>query len=171
MSEHVIRHMHEDDLAMILKWRNHSEVRRYMYTQHEITENEHATWFASASRNIHKHLLIFEMDAVPTGSVTLNCQDNNKIADWGFYLAPNAERGSGTALGCAALDYAFDQLGIHKICGQAIDFNERSIRFHQRMGFSIEGTLRDQFFDGQDYHAVLCYGLLRSEWHSNEVKC
>jgi UDP-4-amino-4,6-dideoxy-N-acetyl-beta-L-altrosamine N-acetyltransferase len=54
---------------------------------------------------------------------------------------------------------------LHKLCGQALAFNERSIRFHQNLGFRREGVLRQQHFDGEQYHDVVCFGLLASEWH------
>lgn len=89
------------------------------------------------------------------------------IADWGFYAAPDAPKGTGKQLGQAALQYAFSVVGAHKLCAQALHFNERSVRFHLNLGFQQEGTLRDQHFDGQNYHDVVCFGLLASEWQAN----
>jgi len=34
-----------------------------------------------------------------------------------------------------------------------------------RLGFQREGVLRQQHFDGQQYHDVVCFGLLANEWH------
>jgi RimJ/RimL family protein N-acetyltransferase len=76
----------------------------------------------------------------------------------------------GRALGNATLHYGFIELGLHKICGQALDFNERSIRFHERLGFKQEGVLQDQHYDGQNYHAVVCFGLLAEEWHNAQAQ-
>ena len=97
MPEYAIRNMREDDLTAVLEWRNHPEIRRYMYTQQVITYAEHCAWFKSASDNTHKHLLIFEIDSLPMGFVNLGSQENGKIADWGFYLAPDAVKGAGAA--------------------------------------------------------------------------
>ncbi len=82
------------------------------------------------------------------------------IADWGFYAAPEARKGSGSKLGVAALGFAFETLGLHKVCGQALDFNEASIRFHLRLGFQQEGVLREQKRIGGKYHDLICFGLL-----------
>ncbi len=159
-----IRRMTCADLEQVLSWRNHPEVRKYMYTQHEITLAEHASWFARASQDERKHLLIFERGREPLGFVSFNCTSNAKVADWGFYIAPDAQPGAGRLLGQAALKYAFDVLTLHKVCGQALAFNERSIRFHLRQGFNQEGILRDQHFDGLNYYDVVHFGLLASEW-------
>lgn len=163
----LIRPMTHSDVERVLAWRNDPEVRRYMYTQHEITLTEHRAWFEQALQNPRKHLLIFEFDNQPLGFVNFNELASGGIADLGFYAAPDAPKGSGRKLGQAALQYAFTQLKLYKICGQTLAHNERSIQFHQAMGFQQEGTLRDQHFDGEYYHHVICFGLLLPEWQPN----
>lgn len=163
VSSHI-RLMVHADLERVLAWRNHADVRRYMYSQHEITLDEHQRWFERTLPDPKKHLLIFEANHLPLGFVNFNETGNGGIADWGFYVAPDAPKGSGRQLGCAALSHAFTQLKLHKICGQALAYNQRSILFHQSLGFQQEGTLRDQHFDGERYHHVICFGLLSHEW-------
>lgn len=157
--------MDESDLERLLSWRNHPEVRRFMYTQHEISFEEHARWFAKASQDPERYLLVFEIDGSPLGFINIHQIASGGVADWGLYAAPDAPKGTGHALGQAALRYAFDTAELHKICGQVLAFNERSIRFHLNLGFQHEGILRQQHFDGQQYHDVVCLGLLASEWH------
>ena len=159
-----LRPLTEPDLALVRGWRNHESVRRFMYTQHEIAEQEHRDWFARCEQDPLRHLLVYECDDQPRGFVHFTVQTAGKVADWGFYIAPEAPRGTGTGLGRQALEYGFQRLALHKICGQALGFNQRSIDFHRKMGFCQEGVLRDQHFDGQQFHDVICFGLLDSEW-------
>jgi UDP-4-amino-4,6-dideoxy-N-acetyl-beta-L-altrosamine N-acetyltransferase len=158
--------MVDADVGRVLAWRNHSEVRRYMYTQHEITLDEHERWFEHARQDPSKHLLIFEACNQALGFVSFSEIENNRIADWGFYVAPDAPKGCGKELGLAALGHAFNEIKLHKVCAQALAYNSRSIKFHQSFGFQQEGALRDQHFDGERYHNVICFGLLSNEWHS-----
>ena len=162
-----IRRMVHADLEQVLAWRNHPDVRRYMYTQHEITLDEHQRWFERTLLDPKKHLLIFEVNQQPLGFMNFNESGNAGIADWGFYAAPDAPKGSGRQLGRTALNHAFTQLQFHKVSGQALAYNERSIQFHQSLGFQQEGILRDQHFDGERYHHVICFGLLSPEWQPN----
>lgn len=162
-----IRPMVHADLALVLSWRNHPEVRRNMYTQHEITLNEHQRWFERSLPDPKKHLLIFEVNLEPLGFVNFNESENGGIAEWGFYVAPYALKGTGRQLGHAALSYAFNQVKFHKVNGQALAYNERSIHFHKSLGFEQEGILRDQHFDGECYHNVICFGMLFPEWQNN----
>ena len=159
-----VRPMADTDVERVLAWRNHLEVRRYMYTQHEITLDEHQLWFERARQDPRKHLLIFEVDDQALGFVSFRELDSGATADWGFYAAPDAPKGSGRELGRVALDHAFNDIKLHKVCAQALAYNERSIEFHQSLGFQQEGTLRDQHFDGEHYHHVICFGLLSHEW-------
>jgi UDP-4-amino-4,6-dideoxy-N-acetyl-beta-L-altrosamine N-acetyltransferase len=161
-----VRPMTEGDLEQVLAWRNHLEVRKYMYTQHEISLDEHTRWFARSSQDPERHLLVFEIDGSPLGFINIHQIASGGIADWGFYTAPDASTGTGRALGEAALRYAFKTVRLHKLCGQALASNERSIRFHLNLGFQPEGVLRQQHFDGQRYFDVACFGLLANEWHS-----
>lgn len=159
-----LRPMCAADLNQVLAWRNHPEVRRYMYTQHEIQLEEHKRWYERASKDVSRHLLIYEDQGIALGFIQFHTIALGGIADWGFYIAPDAPKGSGYRLGCTALEYAFKTAKYKKICAQALGFNERSIRFHLKLGFLQEGVLRNQHFDGQNYHDVVCFGILLSEW-------
>ena len=159
-----IRTMLEGDLELVLSWRNHPEIRRYMYTQHEITLSEHAHWFECAVVNSSKHLLIYEINSLAQGFIQFTQVADGPIAEWGFYAAPDSQKGTGKNMGYMALQYAFERIGIHKVCGQALEYNEPSIRLHRALGFAAEGLLREQHYDGKNFHNVYCFGLLTSEW-------
>lgn len=164
----LLRKLVQDDLALVLAWRNHPDIRRYMFSTHEITFDEHCSWFARASQDPSRHLLLFEQNGQPLGFVNLHVLNPIAgVADWGFYVSPDAPKGTGKSLGTTVLKYAFEQLNLHKLCGQALDFNEKSIHFHLRMGFRQEGVLREQHFDGIHYHSIVCFGLLRQERINN----
>lgn len=162
----VVRPMERRDLEIVLSWRNHPEVRNYMLTQHEISPDEHQAWFERASRNLSRSLLIVEEADAPLGFVNFSGVKPGGVSDWGFYAVPGAPRGTGRKLGQAALSYAFGPLMLHKVCGQALDYNEASMHFHENLGFLREGVLRQQALVNAQYHDVVCFGLLRGEWLS-----
>ncbi len=168
MSQGNLRPMTVADLDSVLKLRNHSEIRRYMLTRHEISHEEHSSWFARASQDEALDLLVFELGQLCCGFVQFKKTSYPGVMDWGFYAAPDAPKGTGKKLGLAALSYAFKKSNLHKICGQALHWNQPSIEFHKSLGFSHEGTLRDQHFDGTAYHDLICFGILRREWLTRE---
>lgn len=167
MESDRLRKMQASDLELVLAWRNHPNVRRYMYTSHEIELKEHSAWYAKARENPAVHLMIYEHDGRDLGFVNITQGRCDSVADWGFYMSPDAPKGMGKLLGSAALSFAFGDLRLHKLCGQALSFNEKSIAFHRRLGFRQEGVLREQHYDGAVYHDVVCFGLLEHEWQAN----
>jgi len=140
----VIRQMVESDIEQVLAWRNHLEIRRYMLTQHKISLGEHRQWYNKNSQDYTQKLLIVEEGTISLGFVHFKGVAQGGIADWGFYAVPDTPKGSGRKLGTTALKYAFQALELHKVCGQALIFNEASIRFHSKLGFRQEGLLRQQ---------------------------
>jgi RimJ/RimL family protein N-acetyltransferase len=74
----------------------------------------------------------------------------------------------GKLLGQTALDHAFNQLRLHKVCGQALASNQKSIRMHLSLGFQAEGILREQYSNGTTRQDIHCFGLLAHEWASLE---
>lgn len=153
------------DLPLVRAWRNAPAVRQHMFTTHEVTEDEHRRWFERVSTDPARRLWLFERDGLPQGFVQFGGVAPGAVSEWGFYAAPDAPRGTGRALGTLALERAFGELGLHKVCGQALGGNAASIRFHQALGFVAEGVLRQQHRDAEGrHHDLHCFGLLRTEW-------
>jgi UDP-4-amino-4,6-dideoxy-N-acetyl-beta-L-altrosamine N-acetyltransferase len=158
-----LRQLERDDLDMLRAWRNDEGTRRHLFTRHEIGPAEHLAWFEIASADAARHLLMFELEGVPSGFVNIGPVLAGGIAAWGFYAAPGAPRGTGSQLGRAAVDYAFGTLGLYKLVGEVLAENTASLAFHERLGFQREAVLPRQHFDGERYHDVVRYGLLRPE--------
>lgn len=153
---------------MVLAWRNHPAVRSCMLTQHEISLQEHRKWFERVQHDKTQLQLIMSYGGDAIGFVQFNPVCQGCISDWGFYARSDAPKGSGTKLAQAALKHAFEDLGLHKVCGQAIESNARSIAFHQKLGFTEEGRLRDQKRIGNQYNTLFCFGLLAQDWKKNQ---
>jgi UDP-4-amino-4,6-dideoxy-N-acetyl-beta-L-altrosamine N-acetyltransferase len=164
-----LRPMAEDDLARVLPWRNHPDVRRYMLSSHEIGIDEHRRWFERASSDSQRQLLIAEESGQPFGFVQFSGAAPGGVAEWGFYVAPGSPKGAGTRLCRGALRVAFEELLVHKVCGQVLASNAASVRFHTALGFQQEGILREQHCADGQYHDLICFGLLRPEWLQSRV--
>lgn len=159
-----IRQMVIADLERVLAWRNQPQVRRYMLTQHEITLVEHQHWFEHNSQDPTRRLMIVEEGGMALGFVHFIGVESWRIADWGFYVAPRVPRGSGSKLGMTALNFAFKVLGLHKVCGQVLAFNEASISLHLKLGFKLEGVLRQHHQIDGSFYDLISFGLLCNEW-------
>ena len=159
-----IRPVSSADLERMLVWRNQPQVRACMLNQHEISLDEHQQWFERCSKDPSRRLMIVEEGECPLGFVGFSGVEAGAVATWGFYAAPEAVKGAGTKLGLTALGFAFGELRLYKVCGHALAFNEASIRMHKKIGFRQEGLLRGQHKINENYHDIICFGLLREEW-------
>jgi UDP-4-amino-4,6-dideoxy-N-acetyl-beta-L-altrosamine N-acetyltransferase len=160
----TVRPLKSSDADAVLAWRNHPDVRNFMYTTHEITRDEHARWIKMALSENKIHARIVEADRLPIGVVTFKPVYDGRVADWGFYNVPGSPKGTGMTMGYAALAHAFEALGFRKVCGQALSFNQRSRGFHLRLGFVEEGRLKNQFAGEGNVTDVVLFGLLKSEF-------
>lgn len=153
-----------EDLTMLLGWRNSPAIRRFMYSNHEIKQKEHLAWYDAVKADPDRHPLLFLLDERPSGFVNIGPIKRGGIADWGFYTAPSAEPGTGYKMGACALKFAFQELRLHKLCGEALGHNRASRRYHLRLGFIEEGELQEHYFDGANYHNIIYFGLTASHW-------
>jgi RimJ/RimL family protein N-acetyltransferase len=62
------------------------------------------------------------------------------------------------------LDFAYNELNLHRVQLTVFEYNTRAAALYERLGFKREGTFRESLErDGRRYDMHL-YGLLRSEW-------
>ena len=163
-----LRPIERADLATILVWRNHESIRHFMFDPHIISPGEHLNWFEKCANDSSRHPLMFEIEGQPAGYTFFKVDLSNQIADWGFYAAPGSAKGTGTLMGECALRYAFEELGLHKVCGLVLRSNLASLRMHEKLGFVPEGILRKQQLIAGQYHDLVCYGIIAQEWSGRE---
>lgn len=89
----------------------------------------------------------------------------SRAAALGYWLAEKHQgRGFMTRACRAYVDHAFHELGLNRMEIRAATGNVRSRAVPERLGFRLEGVVRDAewLYDGFVDHAV--YGLLAREW-------
>lgn len=86
-------------------------------------------------------------------------------AEVAFFVAP-AFQGGGYARDALAtlIEYAFDELGLHKLTAEAFAFNEASRGLLESLGFVEEGRLREEEWVDGEWVDVVRYGLLVGEY-------
>lgn len=161
-----LRPMEEKDLQLVLEWRNSDRVRHFMYNDSLISFSEHRAWFRMIQNDPSCIYLIFEINTAPVGLVNLTKIDpQNLNCMMGFYVGrENCPKGTGTKMGELALRYAFNKIGIRKILGEVLVFNEPSIHFFLKLGFREEGRLIKHVKKNGVYVDVIVFGLLRDDY-------
>jgi ribosomal-protein-serine acetyltransferase len=89
----------------------------------------------------------------------------NRSTSVGYWLAQSAQgKGTATAATRALVDFAFDRWDLNRVDIRAGVENHRSRAVAERLGFKLEGVLREAERVGERYidHAV--YAMLAREW-------
>ena len=155
----------EEYLEMILEWRNAPEVRKNMYTSHEISLEEHKGWFKKIKHDNTKRYFVFTLNGIPKGVVGFVDIDNTaRKASWAFYSGDTTTRGIGSLMEITALDHAFRSLELNKLHCEVISFNEPVIRFHRKHGFQVEGVFKKHHLVNEVYYDVYRLAIFKSEW-------
>ncbi|ODP98998.1 UDP-4-amino-4,6-dideoxy-N-acetyl-beta-L-altrosamine N-acetyltransferase [Salinivibrio sp. SS3] len=160
------------DSDTLWHWRNRPNVRQFMYTQHEISHDEHKEWFSHMLANTHRYFYIVykRVDGQPDkplGVVNLDLDsENSTSATWAFYAAPDAPRGSGALMEFGALSVAFETLGVTQLNCEVLSHNQGVVRLHQRFGFRETPQSRQRTFSLPEGKTVeiVCLSLSTDEW-------
>ncbi|MFS0674452.1 UDP-4-amino-4,6-dideoxy-N-acetyl-beta-L-altrosamine N-acetyltransferase [Ornithinibacillus sp. 179-J 7C1 HS] len=164
--DYELRVIKEDDLKQVLEWRNSPRVKNVMYSNHHITWADHLRWFQSIKETADKEVYVLTYKGKPIGVVSLQeiSKEHNRC-EWGLYIGDEkAPKGSGTVMGILALNKAFHEMDLHKVCAQVLLTNEVSFKFHKKLGFEYEGRLVDHIKKENNYIDVLQLALFQSKW-------
>jgi RimJ/RimL family protein N-acetyltransferase len=140
-------------LAQTLQWTNDPELARLLDRSRQIATDEHEQWFASLATRQDTKFFAIEDDARHIGNVWLADIDvRHRKAEVRIVIAADAvNRGSGTHGLSLISDYAFNVMKLHRLYAVVLAFNPRGRRAFEKAGFVLEGTLRDDRFDGTQY--------------------
>ncbi len=167
----VLRPIQTEDLKLMLSWRNAPSVRANMYTQHEITLSEHLEWWSRTHDRLDQRYFMYEFNAEPNGIVAFTGIDGlSKNSSWAFYASPEAVKGTGSRMEYLALEYAFQELQLNKLCCEVLASNGTVIKLHQKFGFKVEGVLREQHLIEETFVDVYRLGLLLREWTDHRAE-
>lgn len=124
-----------------------------------------------------KHSIIFAIIEKDTNKVIGNCGIHNKsevhrTGTFGIFIGDKSywSQGFGTEATLLILDYAFNLLNLNNVNLDVVDFNKRGIKCYEKCGFKYAGKRRQGIYMAGQYHDVLTYDMLASEFESPYIK-
>lgn len=152
-----------EDSRQVLSWRNDPSIKMHMFSQHDISFEEHEAFIRHLKKdNSSKYWMVENL-----GVITLKRIDfNNLNAFLGIYRNPlNKSRGVAKALMQILLDKSFNELKLHTLKLEVFSDNLRAIKFYTKCGFSWEGLLREHFLRSDGIFVdLMIMGMIDSEY-------
>jgi len=135
-----------DEKEMVRQWRNDPEVKKWMYSDHIISQAEHNDFIESLKSNNSKYFwLVRNKDNDDLGVISfLRVDFESKGAYFGIYGNPESKvPGLGRLFDRLAKKLAFDILNFKILKLEVIEDNKGVINLHKKMGFVEEGLLKE----------------------------
>jgi RimJ/RimL family protein N-acetyltransferase len=106
-------------------------------------------------------------DRVLIGEISLqNIMWPNRNAELGVMIgdANYQGKGYGSEAIYLLIDYAFNELNLHRVQLNVVAYNERAIAAYKKIGFQSEGTYREYGCRDGKFYDLHLMGLLSKEW-------
>ncbi len=169
-----LRAIDRSDIPLFLKWFNDPEVTRGLSTIFPMSEASEDKWF--------ENMLKRPVETQPLGIEIQIDGEWKLIGNLGFFdfdkFAHSAEigivigekqywgQGYGTKALELALQHGFGSMNLNRITLMVYALNERAIRVYNKVGFVLEGTMRDAVYREGKYYDVHIMSVLRKEWNA-----
>jgi len=164
-----LRPIEPEDLPFIRRWANDPDVRRLIGEAlpmskagadeflERVRQDKERVWFVVVLKENDR--VIGEAGLLrmfhPWRNTDLSIIIGDKEA-WG--------KGYGTQAILLLLDYAFGYLGFHRVSVGVVGFNERALRFYEKVGFKREGLQRDGYYYDHAFHDFVMMSILEDEF-------
>jgi UDP-4-amino-4,6-dideoxy-N-acetyl-beta-L-altrosamine N-acetyltransferase len=150
-----------DDIEYVRSFRNHDEIRKWMYSDDIISLQDHINFINSLKENNRNYYWLVKMEEKYIGVVSLNRIDfKHRNAYLGIYANPFlASGGKGELLIKCIKKLAFDFANLHTLKIEVMDTNEKAMNFYKKVGFSEEGRLKEFVYKDGKWHDMIIMGI------------
>jgi RimJ/RimL family protein N-acetyltransferase len=153
--------------ANMLRWMQDPVVRKNIGLRSEPTLRKTREWIARALRDTSVAAFAIVLDGRHVGNVILDRRDDylSSMRLSVYVGEPDARSaGVGSTAIHQALCHAFRNQALHKVWLTVHARNDQALKAYERLGFVIEGVLRDEFLLDGERVPALYMGLLRDEF-------
>ncbi|QWK19042.1 MAG: UDP-4-amino-4,6-dideoxy-N-acetyl-beta-L-altrosamine N-acetyltransferase [Hydrogenobacter thermophilus] len=160
--------LNPDELELVRTWRNHPEVRKWMYNDQEISKEEHFRFVERLKEDSKNFYYLAVKDNAYMGVVNLVRADlRNRNAYFGIYANPeNRIQGTGFILGKALLKLAFEIALLHTLRLEVLENNIKALNLYRKLGFKEEGILREFVLKEGKWFDVIVMGMTEEEYRN-----
>ena len=117
---------------LILSWRNHPNIRKWMVNDNEISLEDHLNFIDLLSSKTDRHYFLVQKEFDFIGVIDLT-DITDSSAELGIYANPQM-RGVGSVLMTSLIDHA-SKLGLSKLIANVVITNVRALNLYQKFDF------------------------------------
>jgi diamine N-acetyltransferase len=166
-----LRPLEREDLAFPQEWANDPEIRRLIGEVRPTGREEAEAWYERVRADPDRVwfvVVLKENDRVIGEAGLLRMFPAWRTTDLSIILGDKAAwgLGYGSEAILLLLDYAFGSLNFHRVAIGVVGFNERALRFYEKVGFKREGVQRDGYFCDHQYHDFVMMSILEDEYRA-----
>jgi len=163
-----LRPLERADVPVLQTWINDQDVIRNLLNFRPMNREAEEEFVDKITRDPDLLVLgiTLRSDDRLIGDVALHrIQSRDRQAGFGILIGEKAEwsKGYGTEATRLIVRYAFDVLNLHRVWLHVLEDNQRGTRAYEKVGFKIEGVLRQSAFREGRYLDMITMGILRGE--------
>ena len=151
-----------EEKEMILEWRNHPDIRKWMYNQDEIKLEEHLNFIDSLKSKKDKSYFLVKKEDKSIGVIDFTQLVEKISIHMGIYSNPNI-KGNGKILLNIIIDYSFNNLKVKRIFSEVFAENVNAHNLYKKFNFKdiSEKTINNKKvicmeLENDDYKELLC---------------
>jgi RimJ/RimL family protein N-acetyltransferase len=157
------------DSSVVVGWLNDQEVTRYLRRYLPMTlaeEEQFLRTLAGSTRDLGLAMVRREDDQLIGAAGLHDMEMRNRHAQFGIMIGDKSAwgKGHGSEATRLVLGLAFEKLNLNRVWLHVYEYNERAKHVYEKLGFRIEGRLRQDIFYAGRYWNTLVMGFLREEW-------
>jgi hypothetical protein len=173
-----LRRADRDDLDTVVEWMEDPDFQRFLYgdparSPKQIREQIVGLLGRTGKNLPHGIYLIIASDEGPIGLMSLqNISWRNRTCSLDLYLGRKELRNSfvGAIAFFRCMEYAFDELNLHRVSAFIYSFNRPSWRLMEMSGAVRELTMKDHIVRDGEFYDMYGYGFLRPEYEKLREK-
>ncbi|MCW5875675.1 MAG: GNAT family N-acetyltransferase [Anaerolineales bacterium] len=167
-----LRAIERDDLPTLVTWMNDPDVRDNLAAYLPMSMADEERWFERLpERPREQQPWAIDIQRGSSWKLIGSCGFHDvawreRSSEIGIMIGAKREwnKGYGTQAVALLVKFGFETLNLHRISLHVYEDNARAIRAYEKVGFVLEGRLRDAQYSDGVYKDVLQMSILRPEW-------
>ncbi|MBD3842125.1 MAG: UDP-4-amino-4,6-dideoxy-N-acetyl-beta-L-altrosamine N-acetyltransferase [Campylobacterales bacterium] len=135
-----------EEKKLVLSWRNHPNIRKWMYNTSEILLEDHLKYIDLLSSKKDRLYFLVLKNNHPIGVADLTTiNKEEQTAEIGLYADPH-QKCNGSFILKVLIEYAFDTLNLHKLYANVYDTNIKAINLYNKFNFKEKKREKNLIF-------------------------